>query len=101
MVKCASCYYFTDILSVCVIMGCSSQPYLDVYTNLYYFLAQSEEMNATDKWPGFVLTKEGENLFNKMQTSSNMICSITPCALRVGNVLQIFMMRQDLLWSSF
>ncbi|XVF35387.1 hypothetical protein REPUB_Repub18cG0141300 [Reevesia pubescens] len=38
----------------------SSEPYLEVYSNLYYFLAQSEEMNATDKWPGFVLTKEGE-----------------------------------------
>ncbi|KAM1022369.1 hypothetical protein ACFX15_042521 [Malus domestica] len=38
----------------------SSEPYLDVYCNLYYFLALSEEMNATDKWPGFVLTKEGE-----------------------------------------
>ncbi|XP_038900247.1 calcineurin-binding protein 1-like [Benincasa hispida] len=38
----------------------SSEPYLEVYSNLYYFLAQSEEMSATDKWPGFVLTKEGE-----------------------------------------
>lgn len=27
---------------------------------MYYFLALSEEMSATDKWPGFVLTKEGE-----------------------------------------
>lgn len=39
---------------------CSSEPYLEVYSNLYYLLAQSEEMNATDKWAGFVLTKEGE-----------------------------------------
>ncbi|XP_024930366.2 calcineurin-binding protein 1 isoform X2 [Ziziphus jujuba] len=38
----------------------SSKPYLEVYSNLYYFLALSEEMSATDKWPGFVLTKEGE-----------------------------------------
>ncbi|KAJ7965908.1 Tetratricopeptide repeat (TPR)-like superfamily protein [Quillaja saponaria] len=38
----------------------SSEPYLEVYCNLYYFLALSEEMSATDKWPGFVLTKEGE-----------------------------------------
>ncbi|XP_037496930.1 calcineurin-binding protein 1 [Jatropha curcas] len=38
----------------------SPEQYLDVYCNLYYFLAMSEEMNATDKWPGFVLTKEGE-----------------------------------------
>lgn len=36
-----------------------SEPYLEVYCNLYYFLALSEEMSATDKWPGFVLTKEG------------------------------------------
>ncbi|XP_077210122.1 tetratricopeptide repeat (TPR)-like superfamily protein isoform X2 [Tasmannia lanceolata] len=39
----------------------SSEPYLEVYGNLYYFLAQAEEMSATDKWPGFVLTKEGED----------------------------------------
>lgn len=38
----------------------SSEPYLEVYSNLYYFLALSEEMSASDKWPGFVLTKEGE-----------------------------------------
>uniref|UniRef100_A0A7N0V8D0 Uncharacterized protein n=1 Tax=Kalanchoe fedtschenkoi TaxID=63787 RepID=A0A7N0V8D0_KALFE len=38
----------------------SSEPYIDVYCNLYYLLAQSEDMSATDKWPGFVLTKEGE-----------------------------------------
>ncbi|KAL5850527.1 hypothetical protein ACOSQ4_008540 [Xanthoceras sorbifolium] len=37
----------------------SSDPYLKVYRDLYYFLAQSEEMSTTDKWPGFVLTKEG------------------------------------------
>ncbi|KAJ1409794.1 Tetratricopeptide-like helical domain superfamily [Sesbania bispinosa] len=37
-----------------------SEPYLEVYCNLYYFLALSEEMSATDKWPGFVLTKEGD-----------------------------------------
>ncbi|XP_011081728.1 uncharacterized protein LOC105164707 [Sesamum indicum] len=35
-------------------------PYQEVYRNLYYLLAQSEEMSATDKWAGFVLTKEGE-----------------------------------------
>ncbi|KAK4412567.1 Calcineurin-binding protein 1 [Sesamum alatum] len=38
----------------------SPDPYLEVYRNLYYLLAQSEEMSATDKWAGFVLTKEGE-----------------------------------------
>nr|XP_043628202.1 calcineurin-binding protein 1 [Erigeron canadensis] len=38
----------------------SSEPYMDVYRNLYYLLAQTEEMSATDKWAGFVLTKEGE-----------------------------------------
>lgn len=45
---------------ICFDNNCSSQPYLEVYCNLYYLLAQSEEMSATDKWPGFVLTKEGE-----------------------------------------
>ncbi|CAK9175442.1 unnamed protein product [Ilex paraguariensis] len=38
----------------------SSEPYLEVYCNLYYLLALSEEMSATDKWAGFVITKEGE-----------------------------------------
>ncbi|KAG6608101.1 Calcineurin-binding protein 1, partial [Cucurbita argyrosperma subsp. sororia] len=38
----------------------SSESYVEVYSNLYFFLAQSEEMSATDKYPGFVLTKEGE-----------------------------------------
>ncbi|KAL6501999.1 hypothetical protein OROGR_027132 [Orobanche gracilis] len=38
----------------------SSDPYMEVYSNLYYLLAQSEEISATDKWAGFVLTKEGE-----------------------------------------
>ncbi|XP_004291149.1 PREDICTED: uncharacterized protein LOC101292862 [Fragaria vesca subsp. vesca] len=47
----------------------SSEPYLDVYCNLYYFLALSEESNATDKWPGFVLTKEGEEF---VQQNANL-----------------------------
>ncbi|MCD7464840.1 hypothetical protein HAX54_053492, partial [Datura stramonium] len=48
----------------------SSEPYLEVYSNLYYLLAQSEEMNATDKWAGFVLTKEGEEF---VQQNANLI----------------------------
>ncbi|CAN8327080.1 unnamed protein product, partial [Cochlearia groenlandica] len=47
----------------------SSGPYLDVYRNLYHFLAQSEETNASEKWPGFVLTKEGEEF---VQQHSNL-----------------------------
>ncbi|KAJ0251943.1 Calcineurin-binding protein 1 [Hirschfeldia incana] len=46
-----------------------SDPYLDVYRNLYYFLAQSEEVSASDKWPGFVLTKEGEEF---VQQNANL-----------------------------
>ncbi|CAN1219117.1 Calcineurin-binding protein 1 [Linum perenne] len=42
-------------------MANSSEPYSEVYCNLYYFLALSEEMSATDRWTGFVLTKEGED----------------------------------------
>ncbi|KAJ8637861.1 hypothetical protein MRB53_012128 [Persea americana] len=38
----------------------SSGPYVEVYGNLYYLISQAEETSATDKWPGFVLTKEGE-----------------------------------------
>ncbi|XP_050215322.1 calcineurin-binding protein 1 isoform X2 [Mercurialis annua] len=47
----------------------SSEPYFDVYCNLYYFLALSEEMSTTDKWPGFVLTKEGEEF---VQQNANL-----------------------------
>ncbi|KAJ0030881.1 hypothetical protein Pint_12896 [Pistacia integerrima] len=47
----------------------SSEPYLEVYHNLYYFLAQAEEMSTTDKWPGFVLTKEGEDF---VQQNANL-----------------------------
>lgn len=46
--------------SMYCIINCRSEPYLEVYSNLFYLLAQSEEMSATDKWAGFVLTKEGE-----------------------------------------
>lgn len=37
-----------------------SDPYLEVYGNLYHLLTQSEDISASDKWAGFVLTKEGE-----------------------------------------
>ncbi|KAJ8774813.1 hypothetical protein K2173_017259 [Erythroxylum novogranatense] len=47
----------------------SSEPYSDIYCNLYYFLALSEEMSASDKWPGFVLTKEGEEF---VQQNANL-----------------------------
>ncbi|MQM21597.1 hypothetical protein Taro_054641 [Colocasia esculenta] len=38
----------------------NSDPYVEVYSNLYYFIGQAEEISATDKFPGFVLKKEGE-----------------------------------------
>lgn len=38
-----------------------SGPYNEVYGNLYYLLSQVEEMCASDKLPGFVFTKEGED----------------------------------------
>ncbi|KAG6649279.1 calcineurin-binding protein 1 isoform X3 [Carya illinoinensis] len=47
----------------------STEQYLEVYCNLYYLLAQSEEMSATDKWPGFVLTREGEEF---VQQNANL-----------------------------
>lgn len=34
--------------------------YEEVHGNLYYLLTQVEETCASDKWPGFVFTKEGE-----------------------------------------
>lgn len=43
----------------------STEPNLDVYSNLYYLLALSEETRATDKWAGFILTKEGEDFIEQ------------------------------------
>lgn len=43
-----------------LLFHCSSQPYFEVYGNLYYLIAQAEETSATDKYAGFVLRKEGE-----------------------------------------
>jgi calcineurin-binding protein cabin-1 len=37
-----------------------NQQYKEVHENLYYLLSQVEETFASDKWPGFVLSKEGE-----------------------------------------
>uniref|UniRef100_A0A803LBH5 Calcineurin-binding protein 1 n=1 Tax=Chenopodium quinoa TaxID=63459 RepID=A0A803LBH5_CHEQI len=51
----------TGILNQKKISVRSCEPYMEVYSDLYYLLAQSEEASATDKWPGFVLTKEGED----------------------------------------
>lgn len=36
------------------------EPYLEVYENLYHFVSEIEDISASDKWAGFVLTKEGE-----------------------------------------
>ncbi|XP_031383415.1 calcineurin-binding protein 1-like isoform X2 [Punica granatum] len=47
----------------------SSGPYMDVYCNLFFYMAQSEEMSATDKWTGFVLAKEGEEF---VQQNANL-----------------------------
>ncbi|KAL2642164.1 hypothetical protein R1flu_009751 [Riccia fluitans] len=35
-------------------------PYLEVYQNLYHFMSEVEDITASDKWAGFVLTQEGE-----------------------------------------
>ncbi|KAG0581073.1 hypothetical protein KC19_4G222800 [Ceratodon purpureus] len=45
-----------------------NDPYIKVYENLYYLVAQVEDVSASDKWPGFVLTKEGEEF---VRTSAN------------------------------
>ncbi|KAG0463525.1 hypothetical protein HPP92_019594 [Vanilla planifolia] len=37
-----------------------SESYMEVYGNLYYLIAQAEDTSATDKYPGFVLKREGE-----------------------------------------
>lgn len=54
-------FFDTGILNQEQIPVGSCEPYMEVYRDLYYLLAQSEETSATDKWPGFVLTKEGED----------------------------------------
>lgn len=47
----------------------SSEQYLEVYGNLYYFIAQAEEISAIDKYAGFVLKKEGEEF---VEQSANL-----------------------------
>ncbi|KAL6893667.1 hypothetical protein ACP4OV_007765 [Aristida adscensionis] len=47
----------------------SSDPYSDVYGNLYYYIAQAEDISATDKYTGFVLKKEGEEF---VEQSANL-----------------------------
>ncbi|KAK8963966.1 hypothetical protein KSP40_PGU011594 [Platanthera guangdongensis] len=37
-----------------------SDTHMEVYENLYYLIGQAEDTSATDKYPGFVLKKEGE-----------------------------------------
>lgn len=34
---------------------------MEVYSNLYYFIAQAEDASAAEKYAGFVLQKEGED----------------------------------------
>ncbi|ONK75416.1 uncharacterized protein A4U43_C03F16620 [Asparagus officinalis] len=46
-----------------------SQPYFEVYGNLYYLIAQADETSATDKYAGFVLRKEGEEF---VEQSANL-----------------------------
>ncbi|KAF2300067.1 hypothetical protein GH714_007884 [Hevea brasiliensis] len=57
--------------------------------------ALSEEMSATDKWPGFVLTKEGEEFVQQNANLFEYDLLHNPLRLRVGNSLEIFMMRED------
>lgn len=47
----------------------SSEQYLDVYGSLYFFIAQAEEISASDKFPGFVLKREGEEF---VEQSANL-----------------------------
>lgn len=46
-----------------------SAPYFEVYSNLYYLIAQAEDTSATDKYAGFVLRKEGEEF---VEQSANL-----------------------------
>ncbi|XP_020680903.1 calcineurin-binding protein 1 isoform X1 [Dendrobium catenatum] len=52
---------WSEILQTSSAVGsCSSETYIEVYGNLYYLIGQAEDTSATDKYPGFVLKKEGE-----------------------------------------
>jgi calcineurin-binding protein cabin-1 len=57
--------YWYVYLTTCSIVWCSSEPYSDVYENLYYYIAQAEDISATDKHAGFVLKKEGEEFIEQ------------------------------------
>lgn len=48
---------------------CSSEPYSEVYGNLYHYIAQVEDISASDKYTGFVLKKEGGEF---VQQSANL-----------------------------
>uniref|UniRef100_A0A0E0KHJ8 Uncharacterized protein n=1 Tax=Oryza punctata TaxID=4537 RepID=A0A0E0KHJ8_ORYPU len=47
----------------------SSEPYSEVYGNLYHYIAQVEDISASDKYTGFVLKKEGGEF---VQQSANL-----------------------------
>jgi hypothetical protein len=42
-------------------------PFAEVYSKLYYLLAQTEEINAAAEAPGFALSEEGTRYFDGMQ----------------------------------
>jgi calcineurin-binding protein cabin-1 len=47
------------MLTIFLTNSCSSESYSDVYGNLYHYIAQAEDISASDKYTGFVLKKEG------------------------------------------
>ncbi|XP_024519713.1 uncharacterized protein LOC9647662 [Selaginella moellendorffii] len=46
----------------------NTQSYVEVYQNLYFLLSQVEETSPTDRSPGFVFTKEGEEFFEHVSS---------------------------------
>lgn len=58
-------YTLSTFLTDC----CSSEPYSEVYGNLYHYIAQVEDISASDKYTGFVLKKEGGEF---VQQSANL-----------------------------
>lgn len=58
-----------ELLQTSAAIGCSSETYMEVYENLYYLIGQAEDTSATDKYPGFVLKKEGEEF---VEQNSNL-----------------------------
>jgi calcineurin-binding protein cabin-1 len=63
-------YASKDIHNSFGFINFSSEPCLEVYRNLFYFIAKAEDASAAEKYAGFVLQKEGEDF---VEQNANLI----------------------------